>query len=388
MQTPPIAAPGNSPETAPNAPTDAASDAVPIAAPDGGPIAAPDAAPNPPLRILPAFFKAHGHGNDYLVFEEGPGAVLTPDLIRAICDRHRGPGGDGIVVVESARVETAGAEAGVGTGADRGEAGGIARGAAVHGPAGPEARLRMFNPDGSEFERSGNGLRIAGVYLRRRGAGREGWFPVATGGDIVRLRVSGPGTGGVWDASVEMGKVGFPSGPPFVHPAEVDGRGRVTLRLPGPGGGGRAPLRVIPVSVGNPHAVAFAAGWSRAEADHYGPLIAASAAFPRGTNVQFAGAPAGREIAIRIWERGVGRTLASGTSACAVVAAAVKSGRMPCGRAAVRMEGGTMEVELREDWAVTLRGPVEEVCDGVLAGRFGGARGSTDSPDPGMPDLS
>ena len=303
------------------------------------------ALPGRPLRILPRFFKAHGHGNDYLVFEEGPGAPLTPRLIRAVCDRHRGPGGDGIVVVES-------------------------------GPGGGEPRLRMFNPDGSEFERSGNGLRIAGVYLRRRGAAPEGWFPVTVGGDRVRLRVSGPREDGVWDASVEMGEVGFPVGPPFVDRAVVDGRGRVVVAVPGGvGGGGRARVEVIPVAVGNPHAVAFATGWSRAEADHYGPLIATSAAFPRGTNVQFASTPAGREIRVRIWERGVGRTLASGTSACAVVAAAVKSGLMPPGRVAVRMEGGTMEVELREDWSVSLHGPVEEVCDGVLAGRFGESAG-------------
>ncbi len=373
MQTPPTAALGDIPGGARAAPPDAA--------PKAPPIAAPKAPPRIPLRILPAFFKAHGHGNDYLVFEEGPGAPLTRDLIRAICDRHRGPGGDGIVVVESARAE---GDAGPGRGRGRPAAGE----AAEPGAAGPEACLRMFNPDGSEFERSGNGLRIAGVYLRRRGAAPEGWFPVATGGDIVRLRVSGPGRGGAWDASVEMGKVGFPSGPPFVDPAAVDGRGRVTLRLPGPGGGGRAPMRVIPVSVGNPHAVAFAERWSRAEADHYGPLIAASAAFPQGTNVQFASVVAGREIAIRIWERGVGRTLASGTSACAAVAAAARSGRMKGGRVAVRMEGGTMEVELHEDRAVTLHGPVEEVCDGVLAGRFGRSRGSTRSPNPGATGLA
>lgn len=320
----------------------------------------PPGTPGRPLRILPRFLKAHGHGNDYLVFDEGPGAVLTPELIRRICDRHRGPGADGIVVVE----------------AERGEV---------------ETSLRMFNPDGGEFERSGNGLRIAGVYLRRRGAAPEGWFPVVVGGDRVRLRVSGPRGRGSWDASVEMGKVGFPVGPPFVDPAAVDGRGRVRLALPGPGGAGGGSggeeaspgglagegggvarrLEVIPVSVGNPHAVAFAADWSRAEADHYGPMIGAAAAFPRGTNVQFACAPAGREMEIRIWERGVGRTLASGTSACAAVAAAVRAGLMPCGRVAVRMEGGTMEVELREDWSVSLHGPVEEVCDGVLAGRFG-----------------
>ena len=232
-------------------------------------------------------------------------------------------------------------------------------------------RLRMFNPDGGEFERSGNGLRIAGVHLRRRGAAPEGWFPVVVGGDRVRVRVSGPGGDGAWDASVEMGRVGFPAGPPFVDPAALDGRGRVVLALPGPGGE-RTRVEVIPVSVGNPHAVALRPGWSRAEADHYGPLIGRSAAFPRGTNVQFADGPTGDGIAIRIWERGVGATQASGTSACAAVAAAVKAGLMPHRRVAVRMEGGTMEVELREDWSVSLHGPVEEVCEGVLAARFGG----------------
>ena len=326
--------------------------------------------PGGPLRILPGFFKAHALGNDYLVFDEGPGIALTPVLVRAICDRHRGPGGDGIVVVESDR------------GGAREEAAGVPRpGRAAEGAARPgeetaEPRLRMFNPDGGEFERSGNGLRIAGVYLRRRGIAPEGSFAVTVSGDRVRLRVHGPGSDGAWDAAVELGRVEFPIGPPFVDPAAVGARGRVTLALPGPGGGARAPIEVVPVSVGNPHAVAFGTGWSRAEADHYGPLIAAGAAFPQGTNVQFASAPAGREIAIRIWERGVGRTLASGTSACAVAAAAVKSGLMPRGVVAARMEGGTMEVELREDWAVSLRGPVEEVCDGVLAGRFGESRAS------------
>ena len=294
-----------------------------------------------PLRILPGFFKAHGLGNDYLVFEEGAGAVLTPKLIRRICDRHRGPGGDGIVVVEST-------------------------------PAGSETRLRMFNPDGGEFERSGNGLRIAGVHLRRRGKGAQGWFPVTVGGDRVRLRVSGPDAEGAWDASVEMGKVTFPAGPPFVDPARVDERGLVSLPLPAPDGDRETRLRLIPVSVGNPHAVAFGGSWSRAQADHYGPLVATSPAFPQGTNVQFAALPAGSEIAIRIWERGVGKTESSGTSACAAVAAAVKSGLMPCGRVTVRMEGGAMEVELGGDWSVRLHGPVEEVCDGVLSARFGG----------------
>ena len=290
-----------------------------------------------PPRIGAAFFKAHGHGNDYLVFEEGDGPALTAALTRRICDRHRGVGADGIVVVD----------------AGTGEA---------------EPRLRMFNPDGGEFERSGNGLRVAGVYLRRRGrAGDEPFAVVVAGGDRVWLRVRGPGRGGVWDAAADMGRVTFPSGPPFVAAGGVGEGGVVRLELPPlpDGGGGR--VEVVAVSVGNPHAVAFRDGWTGAEVTRYGPLIGAHEVFPRGANVQFAEMPAGREVAIRIWERGVGPTSASGTSACAAAAAAVRWGYVAPGKVTVAMEGGSVEVEVAPDWSVRLRGPVEEVCWGELA---------------------
>ena len=295
-----------------------------------------------PLRIGPAFFKAHGHGNDYLVFEEGDGPALTTALVRRICDRHRGPGADGIVVVEA-------------------------------GPWGADPRLRMFNPDGSEFERSGNGLRIAGVFLRRRGRVGDGPFPVVVGGDRVWLRVAGPDVGGVWDARADMGKASFPSGPPFVAAGWGVEGGRVGLELPPFPDGGASRVEVVAVSVGNPHAVAFRDAWSRAEVAHYGPLIATHEAFPRGTNVQFATIPAESDMAlpcdmaILIWERGVGPTTASGTSACAAAAAAVKCRFMTPGTVTVVMEGGSMEVEVAADWSVRLRGPVEEVCRGELA---------------------
>ena len=303
-----------------------------------------------PLSVHPRFFKAHGHGNDYLVFEEGPGLSLMPELIRRICDRWRGPGADGLVVVEST-------------------------------PAGAETRLRMFNPDGGEFERSGNGLRIAGVYLRHLGRAGDGPFLVTVGGDRIRLEVAGPDVAGVYDARADMGKVTFPAGPPFVARDRVDGRGRVALPLSRPPGergrGGSAGggvdvdvVEVVPVAVGNPHAVAFRRSWTRGEVKHYGPLIGTSAAFPQGTNVQFADVPAGGEIAIRIWERGVGRTSASGTSACAAAAAAARSGLVPAGPVTVQMEGGAMEVDVDPDWTVRLRGPVEEVCFGELAPGF------------------
>ena len=295
-----------------------------------------------PPRIGPAFFKAHGHGNDYLVFEEGDGPELTGALVRRICHRHRGPGGDGIVVVGA-------------------------------GWRAAEPRLRMFNPDGGEFERSGNGLRIAGVYLRRRGRVGDEPFSVVVGGDRVWLRVAGPDVPGVWDVRADMGKVAFPKGPPFVGTGWVGEGGRVGLALPPLPDGRGSRVEVVAVSVGNPHAVAFRNRWTRDEVAHCGPLIGRHEAFPRGTNVQFAETPAGRgmaiprSMAIRIWERGVGPTTASGTSACAAAAAAVKRGFMTRGPVTVVMEGGAMEVEVAADWSVRLRGPVEEVCWGELA---------------------
>ena len=317
----------------------------------------------PRPSVVPRFFQAHGHGNDYLVFDEGPGPVLSPAMVRRICVPRRGVGADGIVVAEAV-------------------------------PRGAEARLRMFNPDGGEFERSGNGLRIAGVYLRREGRAGSAPFPVTVGGDLsggdrVWLEVAGPGADGAWDVRVEMGCAGFPDGPPFVAEGWLGSGGRVALGLPpGPSGGREAELEAVPVSVGNPHAVIFGdRPWSEAEVGRLGPLVVAHEAFPEGTNVQFAwvpgdgaraskGAPVEAVVHVAIWERGVGRTESSGTSACAAAVAAVREGALPPGPIRVAMAGGEMEVEVGPDWAVRLRGPVEEVCVGELAPGFFLAAGS------------
>lgn len=292
--------------------------------------------------MVPRFFKAHGLGNDYLVFEEGPGLVLSVSAVRRICRRRRGVGADGIVVV--------------GAGAAPGET----------APESP-VPLRMFNPDGGEFERSGNGLRIAGAYLRLRAraeavrparaeARQAGSWAVTTGGDRIRLVVEGPDASGrIFDVRADMGRVRFPT----------DG----TLRLRA----GGTSLDAVPVSVGNPHAVIFGQGWTTEDVDRLGPLVAVHPAFPEGTNVQFAGPPEGGEMAVGVWERGVGRTASSGTSACAAAAAAVRTGLASPGAMRVIMEGGAMEVDVAKDWTARLRGPVEAVCFGELASGFAAA---------------
>ncbi len=293
-------------------------------------------------RIGRSFFRAHGLGNDYLVLGAGSGPTLTPELARRICDRRRGVGADGIAVV----VPDPDADAG----------------------------LRIFNADGSEAERSGNGMRIAALFLHRSGGARGEWVALAAGGDTVRVRVRATDREGVWDALAEMGRASFPKRPPFVASGAVGSGGEVAIAVPSGLGtsdsGAIRSIRVTPVSVGNPHAVAFGNGWSDEEVERYGPLIERSEAFPQGANVHFAEVVRGGGLFLRIWERGVGMTTSSGTSACAAAAAAVRAGLAPRGAVAVRMMGGVVSVEVAPDWSLRLRGPIEEICEGELAQGF------------------
>jgi diaminopimelate epimerase len=281
--------------------------------------------PAPP-RLAASFYKAHGLGNDYLVFEEGRDWVATPSAVRAVCDPHRGVGSDGIVALL----------------ADRSD--GV-------------FRLRMFNPDGSEFERSGNGLRVLGSYLVRH---REpAPYVVEVGGSRVRMAVHGDLTKSEHDISVEMGRARIGPEAVALDPGELDANGT----LAGPNG---ERLRVVPVSIGNPHLVVLDAEPTEALLQRVGPFLVAHPGLVHGANVQVARA-AGRHVAdALIWERGVGPTSASGTSACAVAVAMVTEDRTDPGEVTVRMPGGDMKVTVGDDLDIVLRGPVGEVCTGEL----------------------
>lgn len=299
----------------------------------------PSAAPVP--RASASWFKAHGLGNDYLVFREGDDWALSPESIRAVCDRWRGVGSDGIVL------ELAGDP--------------------------PPFRLRMFNPDGSEFERSGNGLRVFGAALATGGRIGEDPFRVDVGGGSVVMRLHGAAPGGEWDLSVELGRASFDPDAIGFDPARLDDGGRIFHPE-----FGTLPIR--PVSVGNPHCVVFMDDLSERALGMLGPALTTHPAFREGTNVQLARVEPGQpssgggsgtsRLRIAIWERGVGRTSASGTSACAVAAAAVHEGRIPAGEVEVLMEGGVLRVTVGPDYGVTLRGPVREVSRGELAPGF------------------
>ena len=290
-----------------------------------------------PLRVGSRYFRAHGLGNDYLVFRAVPegdkGWPVHPKTVQLVCDRHQGIGGDGIVIL----LDPA--------------------------PADGVFPLRMFNPDGSEFERSGNGLRILAAFLHREGLVGTASFRVRSGGDLIPMVVHGLGDAGRYDISVEMGsgEVGLAAVEADV--AELDNEGCV--RHPGLGA-----LPFVPVSVGNPHAVFFPAEPGDDLLRDVGPFVANHDAFPAGTNVQLARVDGPAELRIWIWERGVGRTSASGTSACAVAAAAVATGRVEAGVIRVVMDGGELFVAVSPDLGIVLRGPVDEIAEGRMAPGF------------------
>lgn len=298
---------------------------------------------NSGLFLGATFFKAHGHGNDYLVFEEGPGWPVTLGTVQEVCHRQRGPGGDGIVALLGSAPK-----------------GGALSGSEEDGEAIP-FRLRMFNPDGSEFERSGNGLRILGAHLFVSGRAKIGRpFPVEVGGGRVEMVILGQDQSGVLDVAVDMGRVCF-GVEAVAGNMESFGPGP-TLKPPG-----ESPLLVQPVSVGNPHCVVFRDRLDEAEFLKLGPWLASNPAFPHGINVQFARRLESGGVEILIWERGVGRTASSGTSACAVASAAVHKGLLPPGRIPIQMEGGAFTITVSKEMEVRLQGPVQPIMEGSLS---------------------
>ena len=273
------------------------------------------------------FVKSHGLGNDYIVLDS---AEIDFDLGRAaaelICHRNYGVGSDGILLlVPSAK----------------GDFG-----------------LRILNPDGSEAEKSGNGLRIFAKYLYERKHASSRIFSIDTPGGLVTAEVE-ENNGKVHHVTVEMGRATFRSDE---IPVDIQGEEAVGQPLAlGPG-----EFDFTSVSVGNPHCVIF---FDKIEEDlirELGPQIENHPVFPNRTNVQFAQVVSRDRVSIVIWERGAGYTLASGSSSCAVAAACVKLG-LTDRRVRVVMPGGHLDITVAEDWSITMRGEVEEVFSGSLS---------------------
>jgi diaminopimelate epimerase len=281
--------------------------------------------------VIP-FAKGHGLGNDYVVIDATDlPRPLSPPMIRSLCDRHRGVGSDGVLL----------------------------RVPAPHADFG----LRIFNPDGSAAEKSGNGLRIFAKYLWDHGHAKTTTFTVETRGGVVECQCH-VRDGRVGVVTVEMGRATFRAPEIPMH-----GPDREVVRVPLQLADGTT-LSVTAVSVGNPHCVTFVSRLDEAECRRLGPLIETHPAFPNRTNVQFARPRARDALDILVWERGAGFTLASGSSSCGAASAAVKNGVCDHGRVRVRMPGGELVVEVRPDWSLRLEGPVAAVYRGTLAPEF------------------
>lgn len=263
-------------------------------------------------RLMP-FEKWEGLGNDFVLVEED--AQAWPDeRVRAVCDRRRGVGADGMLFI------------------DRGT---------------PDRTPRMVvrNADGSRPEMCGNGVRCVAGYLVSHVRRAAGILEVAT--DAGKKRCDVTGGDGLYEVSVAMG------------PAQIEGQLAVPID-------GRIHVLTF-VDVGNPHAVTFEP-YSEAEIDAIGPRIAKHP--EGGTNVEICRLVGGAEprIDVVVWERGVGRTLACGTGACAVARAACEAGHFSYGTPVrVRLPGGDLWITVEPaTWKATMRGPARRVFSGEL----------------------
>ena len=270
------------------------------------------------------FRKYHGLGNDYLVIDPNIHDVdLTPDTIRLICDRNFGIGADGI----------------------------------LYGPikSGENLSLRIFNPDGSEAEKSGNGLRIFAKYLFENKYVDKKNFSIETLGGIVEAHIQDDSVNLI---KINMGKMTFRS-----TKIPVRGREREVvneeLQING------VKYKVTCLSVGNPHCVIPLDEVTEQKAKELGPEVENHDMFPNRINMQLLKVIDQANIEIRIWERGAGYTLASGSSSCAAAGAAYKLG-MVGRKINVKMPGGKLLVEINENEDIYLTGAVE----GVFEGRF------------------
>ncbi|ALA56959.1 diaminopimelate epimerase [Nitrospira moscoviensis] len=280
------------------------------------------------------FFRGHGLGNDYIVMDPTELSFqLTPSNIKAICDRNWGLGSDGILALVPSKK------------ADFG--------------------LRIFNPDGSEAEKSGNGLRIFARYLHATGKTKKKHFTVDTKGGLVTIDLHVDRHGDASAVTVEMGRATFK---PEALPCTLSAGELIQQPIEA----ADRKLSFTGVSVGNPHCVVFKpAGepWSREDLLTLGPALEHHTLFPRRTNVQLAVPTGPKEISILIWERGAGETQASGSSSCAAASAAVRLGLVKS-PVTVKMPGGTLNIEVAPDFSLTMKGPVAEVARGALSPSF------------------
>lgn len=276
------------------------------------------------------FYKYHGTGNDFVIFPawEGGEPPLAPQEIQALCMRQTGVGADGVIF-------------------------------AFPPLGGGDARMRIFNADGSEAEMCGNGIRCLAKYLYERERMRKEVMFIETlaGTKEIRLKVSGSE---VVEVEVDMGLPDFMS-PDIPPPDDPSRPGTREIELPG----GEVATAFC-LSMGNPHCVLFVPDVEAAPVSRWGPLLERHNLFPHRTNVEFVQVAEPHILSVRVWERGVGETQACGTGACASFVAALHLGKGTHAMR-VRLRGGELGISADEAGHVHLSGPAVEVFAGELS---------------------
>ncbi len=274
------------------------------------------------------FVKSHGLGNDYIVLDrDNLSFSLNEKAIKTICDVHYGIGSDGILLKVPSKV------------ADFG--------------------LEIYNPDGSQAEKSGNGLRIFCKFLYDYGFAKSKEFTVETKGGVVKARIEKETNGRARIITIDMGRATFKCSQ---IPVNIDREECIDY-----------PVKILDrefkincVSVGNPHCVIVVDELNEEDVKKYGPILENLNIFPNRTNVQFVKPIDKNNVEIRIWERGAGYTLASGSSSSAVASVMVKKG-LTDKDVNVIMPGGVLKIKVDEDFNIKMTGEVQEICSGVLS---------------------
>ena len=271
------------------------------------------------------FAKMQTCGNDYIFLENFDGSITCPEsLCVSFCDRHYGVGADGIILMERSQVA--------------------------------DAKMRMFNSDGSEGKMAGNALRCMGKYLYDFGIVRKEELAIETGSGIKTVSLS-TSDGKVTSACVDMGRAtldtealrfSIPEKTVVNYPVRIAGR----------------PYSITCVDMGNPHCVVFCPRVDAVDVEFIGPRFEHAPYFPERTNTEFIRVVNPNTIKMRVWERGSGETLACGTGACAAVVAAVANGFCSKGSdVTVRVKGGDLVVHYTDE-TVTLTGDAKLVYTG------------------------
>jgi len=282
------------------------------------------------------FVKMHGLGNDYVYIDGLSQPTPQHDwgsLAPIISDRHRGVGSDGLILIVP-----------------------------PDEPGAADARMIMFNADGSRGEMCGNGIRCVAKFVARSGRGRP------APDHAIRVRIQsdcGVSDVDVWDADAAVARARVDMGRPILNPSDIPVRVFGDRCVAHPLRVASADFRMTCVSMGNPHAVFFVDDLTAIDLPRLGPLIEHDPVFPRRVNVHVATARGADKVVMRSWERGAGLTQACGSGACAVVVAGVLERRT--GRSVrVHLPGGELSIDWpADDATVQMTGPAEEVFHGV-----------------------